>query len=327
MGTLGRSLETFFTAQQLALPTDQDQRLAQGRRNRSVNAAPEPFRPGLVRFAQSMLAARDRAVRAGTKPRSDSTIEGALAVARDLALFLADRGNTDWSQTTRTDIEAFLASRGPGNRPRTMAATRQFFRWARNNKVILVDPTRGIDVARRRGFNGTTITMDRQRTLFRRWTTDPDVHPHESFVGLLAMLHGASNSEARNLKVADIQMDARTIQLGSRPYPTPLDPPTWSALQRCLDHRDGLGTRNQHLLVTRQTKSQRLPASMPYLAHVLDPAGVAPKRLRVTRLAELVNTMDPKLVAAVFGMKPEGVLDYLADHVNTGLIPEELAKP
>ena len=38
--------------------------------------------------------------------------------------------------------------------------------------------------------------------------------------------------------------------------------------------------------------------------------------LRCTRLADLVNTMDPKLVAAAFGMSPEGVMIYLADHVD-----------
>ncbi|WP_234327497.1 hypothetical protein [Streptomyces sp. NRRL WC-3742] len=44
--------------------------------------------------------------------------------------------------------------------------------------------------------------------------------------------------------------------------------------------------------------------------------------LRCTRLADLVNTLDPKLVAAAFGMDPEGVVIYLADHVEPGRLPE-----
>ncbi len=43
--------------------------------------------------------------------------------------------------------------------------------------------------------------------------------------------------------------------------------------------------------------------------------------LRCTRLAELVNAMDSKLVAAAFGMNPEGVMIYLADHVDEARIP------
>lgn len=35
----------------------------------------------------------------------------------------------------------------------------------------------------------------------------------------------------------------------------------------------------------------------------------------------LVNTIDPKLVATAFGMKPESVMYYLADHVDDGRLP------
>jgi hypothetical protein len=49
---------------------------------------------------------------------------------------------------------------------------------------------------------------------------------------------------------------------------------------------------------------------------VLDPCGVPPRTLRSTRLIDLVNTMDLKLVAAVFGMDAESVMIYLADHVD-----------
>ena len=104
-------------------------------------------------------------------------------------------------------------------------------------------------------------------------------------------------------------------------------PPTWEALQRCITHRDQWNTTNPFLLITRQTKADQRPASGPYVAHVLDAAGVVPKKLRVTRLAELVNTMDPKLVSAAFGMKPEGILDYLADQVDAGRLPNDLANP
>jgi hypothetical protein len=49
---------------------------------------------------------------------------------------------------------------------------------------------------------------------------------------------------------------------------------------------------------------------------------VPPRALRCTRLASLVNTIDPKIVAVAFGMKPEGVTFYLADHVDDGRLPE-----
>ena len=97
----------------------------------------------------------------------------------------------------------------------------------------------------------------------------------------------------------------------------PLDPLSFAALQRCLEHRRQLGTENPHVIVTRGTRAHRTPASQPYLSHVLDPAGVTPSLLRQTRLAELTHRLDPRLVAAAFGMTPEGALHYLIGAVDS----------
>jgi hypothetical protein len=87
-------------------------------------------------------------------------------------------------------------------------------------------------------------------------------------------------------------------------------------VQRCLRHREQLRTGNPHLLVTKLTKSTTAPASPYYLSHILDAAGVRPRLLRSTRLSDLVTSLDPKLVSAAFGMRPEGVMIYLAGHVD-----------
>jgi site-specific recombinase XerD len=321
-GTLARTLETFFVTRGLALPTDQAGRLAAGRRQRRIDAVPGPLRPAVAAFAGACLAARERARRAGTRPRADSTIEDRLSAVRDLAAFLtAERSKRDWATADVHDIEAFLATR-PANRKSRLTALRQFFAWARTRKLVLADPTRGLTAREPRGFRGPTAALALQRQLFRRWTTTRAAHPHECLTGLLALLHGATCAELRGLAIADIDTMAHTIRLGRRPAPTPLDPASWTALQRCLDHHAQLGTANQHVLVTRQTKSTRDPASAYYLSHILDPAGVRPRLLRSTRLAELVNTLDPKLVSAAFGMRPEGVTIYLADHVDEGRLEQ-----
>ena len=119
----------------------------------------------------------------------------------------------------------------------------------------------------------------------------------------------------------DIDQAARTAELGGRPLPVPLDPASWQVLQRCLGHREAQRTANPHVIVTKGTKAGRSPASTAYMSHLLDGCGVPPRALRCTRLAGLVNTLDPKLVAAAFGMRPEGVMFYLADHVDLLRLP------
>ncbi len=321
MGSLARALEDYFTAEGLALPTDQADRLAAGRRQRRINAVPAPLRPAVTRFGEHMLAARQRARRAVTRPRTDHTIETALAIVRDLAVFLAGRrGKQDWALADVHDIEAFLATL-PKARRRRLTVLRQFFRFARAQKIILADPARGLTATVLRGFTGQTLALDQQRALFRRWTTGPGAHPHEALLGILALLHGAASGEVRHLQAAGIDAAARTIRLGKRPHPVPLDPASWQVLQRCLAHRENQRTGNPHVIVTKGTKAGRAPASTAYLSHVLDSCGVPPRMLRCTRLADLVNTMDPKLVAAAFGMNPEGVMIYLADSVDPGRLP------
>ncbi|MER5717549.1 hypothetical protein [Streptomyces sp. NPDC002132] len=172
-----------------------------------------------------------------------------------------------------------------------------------------------------KGFRGRTLTLDQQRYLFRRWTTNEEVHPHEAVVGMLALLHGASSSEVRMLQVNDVDQQAQTVRLGKRPHPVPLDPASWTVLQRCLDHRQAWRTDNPHVVVTKGTKAGRSPASTAYLSHVLDNCGFPPRMIRSTRLVDMVNTMDPKLVAAAFGMDPQATLIYLADHVDEGRLP------
>jgi len=165
------------------------------------------------------------------------------------------------------------------------------------------------------------------RVLFRRWTTDTTAHPHEALLGMLALLHGASSQEVRLLRCEDIDEAERTVRLGRRPTPVPLDPASWSAVQRCLAHRESQRTENPHVVVTRATKARKSPASTAYFSHLLDPGGIPPRTVRCTRLAELVNTLDPKLVAAAFGMNPESVMFYLTDHVDDLRLPVASPNP
>jgi len=319
-GTLARALEGFFLDKGLALPSGQDTHMAAGRRQRRIDAVPAPLRPAAAAFAYACLQARERARRAGTRPRADRTIENRLSAVRDLAIFLiTQRGKDDWATADVHDIEAFLST-SPASRKTRLTTLRHFFTWARASKLVLVDPTRGLTARGPRGFRGPTAALATQRQLFRRWTTGPGVHPHEALTGLLALLHGATCEELRGLTTNDINPADRTAQLGRRPQPTPLDPASWAAIERCLAHRNQLRTANPHLLVTRQTKASQAAASAYYLSHILGPAGVRPRLLRSTRLAELVTSMDPKLVSAAFGMHPEGATHYLADHVDHGLL-------
>ena len=204
----------------------------------------------------------------------------------------------------------------PASRARRLTTLRSFFRWARASRLILADPATGIRAGRARGYHARTLAVAEQRRLFRRWTTDPAVHPHEALTGLLALLHARQSRELRNLKVTDIDATARTIRLGHRPHSVPLDPASWHALQRCLDHRQRIATGNPHVIVPTHSRTRRTAASDQYLVRIRDPAGIGTRTLRATRIIDLVASLDPKLVCQALGMNPAGVLPYAADQVQ-----------
>lgn len=317
-GSLARTLEEFFVGRGLAFGLDQPARLAKGRRDRRVSAVPDPLRPLVAEYAADLVSAQQRARRIGTHARSDTTIESSLTVVRDFAAFLtSQRHKSDWSTVAVGDVEAFLGLQ-PSNRSGRLGRLRVFFRFARRRKVVLVDPTAGVPLTKRAPFKGAVLTTTEQRRLFRRWTSeDDDVEPNEAVVGVLCLLHAASNAEVRALKVQDVDWRRRTLRLGQRPHPVPIDPVTERVLRRALDHRRSLGTQNPHLIVTRATKARSCPASAPYVTHVLDGAGVRTKRLRQTRVLDLVNSLDPKMAAEALGMNADGLAAYVRDDVTS----------
>ncbi|MFF7249836.1 hypothetical protein ACFZBU_38730 [Embleya sp. NPDC008237] len=287
-----------------------DQRAA-ARRARRIQATPAPLRPPVARFAEFLLLQREQAEQLGLRPNQPKTIEIRLAGVRDLALHLhtAGAGRTSWASVTTADLESFLAVNS-SLRASRLAALRQFFAYAHRSKAILHNPTHPISAAQPRGFHGPTLTPARQRTLYRRWTTRHDIHPHEAFIGLAALLHAATITELRLLTDTGINPGRRSVHFPGRSVALPLDEATWTALQRCQDHRHRLGTDNPHLLVTRLTRTHHGPAGSAHVRDTLAPAGLPPRILRSTRLLTLADELDAKILTTSLGMSYAGVAHY-----------------
>ena len=317
-GTLtaeGRALEAFFTSHGLMMPGDQASRRAAARRQRYLDSIPAGLAVAAAAFNDAQLAEQERSRRAGRRLLSDVTLETRLRILRDLAVHLSASGRiTSWTEVTTADLEAFLADRAR-NRHQDTYVLRRYFAWARQRKLILIDPARPLRLGPQPGFTGTVLDAGTQRTLLSRWTSD-GTHPHERLAGLLALLHAASSAEIRGLAAAGADARTRTVTLPGRPFPVPADPATWDAVQACLRHRDQLATLNPHLIVTKATRTGTAPADGTYLTRLLAPAGVTPSACRQTRIAQLVNDLDPKLTAAALGMQDSGLVRYLADNVD-----------
>jgi hypothetical protein len=324
--TTGRVLTAFFTLHGLALAPDRPHQRAAARRERYVAAIAGPLRDAVAEFNTTQIIEQDRRRRTGQRTLSDITLETRLRILRDLAGHLHGRRPiTGWAEVATADLEAFLA-RAPAARHQRTYVLRRFFAWAKGRKLILTNPARALSLGAQPAFTGTVLDIDAQRALFARWTsnTTPD---QERLVGLLALLHAASNTEIRHLRVTDIDTTRRAVALARRPFPTPLDPLTWTALQQCLASREAAHTLNPHVIVTRVTSGRDTSADSSYLTRLLAPAGTTPAACRQTRLTELVNDLDPKLTAVALGMNSNGLVRYAADNVARDRLQRRRADP
>jgi integrase len=196
-----------------------------------------------------------------------------------------------------------------------LAAARGLFAFAKRRRLVLVDPTGTIRRRQPKGFTGRVLSRAEQHDLLHRWTR-PDVDPRERVVGLLGLIHGASPAELRHLTTGDIDLEAARISLGRRDQPIPLDPLTVDALHACLDARSRLATSNPHLLINRRNRFHHGPCSTAFPERLLTALGVTPQVLRQTRLADLAHRVDPRVVAAVFSVRPETALHYTIGTVD-----------
>ncbi|MEU8655035.1 hypothetical protein [Streptomyces sp. NPDC048737] len=191
-----------------------------------------------------------------------------------------------------------------------LVGVRQFFVHAHHSRAVLHDPMDPITAVQQRGFHGLALTPARQCTLYERWATRYDIHPHEAFFGLAALLHAAAITELRRFTDADIDPDRPSVRFPGRSVHLPRDSATWRALQRCREHRRRLGTGNRHLLVTRFTRTHHGPAGAAHVRDSLAPAGLLPRVLRSTRPLALADELDVKILTVCLGMSSAGVAHY-----------------
>ena len=123
------------------------------------SAARRRCAPPAERYLAWLLAGRERARRIGERPLTDHTIEQRLAVLAQFATHLDRARRQRLGDVLARHIEAFLATgRDRGFR---LAALRDFFRFARKERICLTDPTAGLAHRPARGFRGRTLSQSR----------------------------------------------------------------------------------------------------------------------------------------------------------------------
>ena len=300
--TTERVLNAFFLSQGLILAWSGTHERATLARRRYLQGIPAPLHNTVVQYNDAQVREQDRRTRTGRHALSVITLATRLRILRDLAAHLGTtREVTGWAEVTTGDLERFLAA-SPAARHQRTYVLRRFFAWAKARRLVLTDPARALALGAQPAFTGTVLDLTAQRALFRRWTSGT-TPAQERVIGLLALLHAATNAEIRTLTLTDLDHEQQTLTIHGRPFPTPMDPATWAAIEACRNERDA--TLNPHLIVSRVTRTlvgipAALAAATAVAAHAATTHvdGLAPFGLRVLALA-LLGTLTGALLTAL----------------------------
>ena len=103
----------------------------------------------------------------------------------------------------------------------------------------------------------------------------------------------------------------------------PLDPLTIDAIRACLEQRPTTATDNRYLLVTHHSRQHNRPCSIEFPVRILTTVALTPQVLRQTRLSDLAQRADPRMMAAAIGITRKAALHYTIGNVHRA----ELAFP
>ena len=165
VGATARLVGEFFEREGLCRALDDTDERARGRRARRLGRLGPSLRPAVGAFAEHLLGQRKRARLLGSNGLSDTTIEHRLADLAAFGALLGERGIDDWAAVSAGDVDAFLVA----NMNSRVASLRAFFAFAKQRKVVLVDPTAGVDHRSPKGFSGRVLLCSEQRKLLGRW--------------------------------------------------------------------------------------------------------------------------------------------------------------
>ena len=235
--TTERVLNAFFLSQGLILAWSGTHERATLARRRYLQGIPAPLHNTVVQYNDAQVREQDRRTRTGRHALSVITLATRLRILRDLAAHLGTtREVTGWAEVTTGDLERFLAA-SPAARHQRTYVLRRFFAWAKARRLVLTDPARALALGAQPAFTGTVLDLTAQRALFRRWTSGT-TPAQERVIGLLALLHAATNAEIRTLTLTDLDHEQQTLTIHGRPFPTPMDPATWAAIDPGAPSRD-----------------------------------------------------------------------------------------
>lgn len=263
---------------------------------------PGPWRRDLSSWARTL---RDGSPR--SRPRNHGTVRAYATAVIDAAASWPQREHL--REVTREDVQTYLATLHGRRRETATTALRGLFRWAKTNKLVFRNPTRGLRGPKVPDPIWPLLAPGDISASVTAATT-----PQARLCVVLAAVHAARPGQIRALHLDDVDLAGRRITIAGNTRP--LDNLTAQALLDWLTYRRERwpNTANPHLLVSTASALGLAPVSATWILNLRGLPGTL-ERLRIDRqLEEAVTTgADPLHLAAVFGFSEGTAIRWAAN--------------
>jgi len=274
-----------------------------------IAAAPEALRPELALMHEALLSERDYRRRTGEHAPSERSIYRVVADLDGWARWMAGQHLTSWQQLTPERFRQRMTELGVvGNNGVVrghIGLLRQFLRELKARRRIFSNPLAGLRAPREPDVRQRPLEDGEFAEWIRRFS-DADADPVLRLAGLLAVLHGLSQSEICALQLRDLDRRQRTLRLVRRGLTIQLDPLTLDAVAAYLAVRPD-PTGNRHLLVTTHTRLGLAPASCGFIDARFTAAGLKTRPVRQHLIRQLVAEDGSLVAARYFGLSVDQV--------------------
>ncbi|MED1636267.1 site-specific integrase [Bacillus thuringiensis] len=324
-----RSLITFLEKERL-LKIDNDKPLIDSI-GRLVESVPKEFRRLLEVYVNEKMQYRNRQIKLNARNELKIlTIKADVESFTRCVKFIVEFKPHifSWEMIQQDDIYDFLLALTPKNREVVRKSLLVLFKLAKRKNFVTHVPILDIK-SRELPPTNIPLTMDEQKKVEKAIQLNMFQCPGDSLLASLCFYHGLGSSEIKCIKISDIDIDKKKINLKNRP-PAYLLKDELRMLSSYLSERRGIKNviNKPYLFVSVSSGEiyRNNPVSTRFIRErVKNITDFSPKTLRITCFNIIAANFGPQLLVEGFGLSITQASRYgkLEDYLIEELIEEQ----
>ena len=274
---------------------------------RLIRKCPPGFQKCLYWNCEEKFRLRERQVQnnASDPINAKTIVNDIMSLVRMVLWITANYDHVkSWAEIQEKVTLAYLLTLKPSNRDCFRKDLYQFYKFALRKRCILSIPMTDYKT-RELPRVMEPLTIEQQSAILNKIKTEGKDMPYEASLTLLCAFHALKSADIREIKIDDVDLNARRIHMTKVPDVYLNDAET-EILQRYIEFRGTLpAVKKRRYLFIHVTRGcyEDKPITKGFLNKCVKSfTGYTPKALRITCLVEMANIFGPQFLREAYGV-------------------------